>query len=90
VIDRVVRDARRAGAIGAEDELVGADAWTIDPAYVVFAEETEEIVAALKAWFEARDIHLLGRYGRWEYSSMAQVMRDGFALGARLKRELEC
>lgn len=90
MIRRVVGDARRAGAIGPADELLAADAWTIDPAYVVFTDETEEIVAELKAWFEARSIHLLGRYGRWEYSSMAQVMRDGFALGERLQRKLAC
>jgi protoporphyrinogen oxidase len=85
VIRRAIDDARRAGAIRAGDTVVGADAWAIDPAYVVFTDETEEIVDALRQWFEARDVHLLGRYGRWEYSSMAQVMRDGFALGARLK-----
>jgi protoporphyrinogen oxidase len=89
LIRRAIDDARRAGAIRLGDEVVGADAWAIDPAYVVFTDETEEIVAALRTWFEARDVNLLGRYGRWEYSSMAQVMRDGFALGARL-REAGC
>jgi protoporphyrinogen oxidase len=88
MIRRVLEDATRAGVLGPGREVVGADAWAIDPAYVVFTGETEEIVAELTTWFAARDIHLLGRYGRWEYSSMAQVMRDGFALGARVGQTL--
>jgi protoporphyrinogen oxidase len=85
IIAAAVDSAKRAGVIDARQEILGTSAWVIDPAYVVFSDETEDIVGEAGAWFAAHDIHLLGRYGRWEYSSMAQVMRDGFALAARLK-----
>jgi len=86
LIARVVEDARRVGAIPRGQRLLATRAWCVDPAYVVFGKDTEQLVAAARAWLEAQGIHLLGRYGRWEYSSMAQVMRDGFELAARLKR----
>lgn len=87
-IARVVEDARRVGAIGQHQRVLASEAWCVDPAYVVFDEQTTQVASAARDWLEARHIHPLGRYGRWEYSSMAQVMRDGFALGARLK--LQC
>lgn len=85
LIARVIEDAHRAGAIDERQEVIGAKAWCVDPAYVVFEDDTASIVEAARTWLVERDIHLLGRYGRWEYSSMAQVMRDGFSLGAELK-----
>jgi len=36
-----------------------------------------------KVWIPA--VNNAGRYGRWEYSSMGQVMRDGFAVGDALR-----
>lgn len=87
MVAKVIESASRVGVIGAGHEMLATRAWVVDPAYVVFTDETEEIVAAAARWLEARNIHMLGRYGRWEYSSMAQVMRDGFELAARLKRE---
>jgi UDP-galactopyranose mutase len=55
-----------------------------DPAYAVFSGGTLDAVAGIAEWLSARDVHVLGRYGRWEYSSMAQVIRDGLALGRSL------
>lgn len=86
MIARVLEDARRAGVVSAQHEVLAAKAWVVDPAYVVFTDETDDVVGAASDWLRERNIHLLGRYGRWEYSSMAQVMRDGFALASRLKR----
>jgi protoporphyrinogen oxidase len=87
-IARVLEDARRVGIVTPAAEIVGADAWIIDHAYVAFTESTEEIVAEATAWLQAEEIHPLGRYGRWEYSSMAQVLGEAFALGARLRARL--
>jgi hypothetical protein len=84
LIARVISDAKRVCAIPRGQGVLAARAWCVDPAYVVFDNETADVASASRKWLETRDIHLLGRYGRWEYSSMSQVMRDGFALGVRL------
>ncbi len=83
-IHRVTADARRVGALPKDARIEHARAWVVDPAYVVFRSGEQEVVTRVREFFSAHDVHVLGRYGRWEYSSMAQVMRDGFALGERL------
>jgi hypothetical protein len=57
---------------------------TLDPGYVVFRPGEENLIRSVLARLREQDILPLGRYGRWEYSSMAQVMRDGFAQGDAL------
>jgi len=85
IVERVVSDARRVGALQGGDTIVDARVSTLDPAYVVFRPGDEETVRAARAALEKVGVHAVGRYGRWEYSSMAQVMRDGFELGDRLR-----
>lgn len=77
---RVVADAAKVGAIGNDCLVLRVESWCCDPAYVVFTDTTEEIVQELQAYYGRHDVHLLGRYGRWEYLSMAQVMADALAL----------
>ena len=85
IVERVVSDARRVGALASGDTIVEARVFTLDPAYVVFRPGDESTVAAARDALERLGVHVVGRYARWEYSSMAQVMRDGFALGDRLR-----
>jgi hypothetical protein len=81
---RAVRDARRVGALGPDDEVLDATLLEADPAYVVFTLDCAAAVGTVVAWLRSVGIEPVGRYGRWEYSSMAQVLRDGYALGAEL------
>jgi protoporphyrinogen oxidase len=84
LIERVRADAVRVGALPSRSQVLGARAWVLDPAYVVFQKGGQEIIRQARAALEEAGISTLGRYGRWEYSSMAQVMRDGFAEADRL------
>jgi len=52
-----------------------------EPAYVLFTEESRQITNAAMAFLRAHDIEPMGRYGRWEYSSMAQVIGDAIRWG---------
>jgi protoporphyrinogen oxidase len=85
---RCINDARRVGALQDEDEVVEARARVIDPAYVVFTPATAQIIERARARLRDHTVTPLGRYGRWEYSSMAQVMRDGFSWGRHLANRL--
>ena len=76
------RDLARAGALPPDCEILGIDVRVIDTAYVVFTRECKAVVEEAVDHLRSRDVIPLGRYGRWEYSSMAQVMRDGFELAA--------
>jgi protoporphyrinogen oxidase len=79
------RDLARAGAIPAGCEILGIDFKIVDTAYVAFTLECQSVVERAVAHLRSRGVHPLGRYGRWEYSSMAQAIRDGFALAASLQ-----
>ena len=45
----------------------------------LYVAATQELFRATHHFLEDRDIIPLGRFGRWEYSSMAQHLREGFA-----------
>ncbi|HXV13981.1 MAG TPA: FAD-dependent oxidoreductase [Candidatus Krumholzibacteria bacterium] len=79
VIRRVIEDIARARVLSPECGIVGATARVVDPAYVVFDLASADVVAEALAFLRSCDVIAIGRYGKWEYSSMAQVMRDGFA-----------
>jgi hypothetical protein len=48
--------------------------------------QCQTIVEHAIAHLHSRGVLPLGRYGRWEYSSMAQVMSDGFALASEYRK----
>jgi protoporphyrinogen oxidase len=79
LLDRVTADIIRAGALPADCRVVDRRLLLIDPAYVVFSRESAPVVEQALSYLRSRRVLPLGRYGRWEYSSMAHVMRDGFA-----------
>jgi len=84
VMNRALADLDRAGVIPGDCKVLPGRVVVNDPAYAVFSSGTLDTVAGIVEWLSARDVHVLGRYGRWEYSSMAQVIRDGIALGRLL------
>jgi hypothetical protein len=47
----------------------------------LFTPANASVMERARGFLAANDVTPLGRYGRWEYSSMAQVMRDGFRFG---------
>jgi protoporphyrinogen oxidase len=83
---RVLADVRKTELIPGDCEILDCFAWISDPAYVVFSDGLKEIVDEAAEWLRSRDVEIVGRYGRWEYSSMAQVIRDGLGLGRELAR----
>jgi protoporphyrinogen oxidase len=74
----VERDLRRVGAIPPECRVSLARQHVIDPAYVVFEKGTETTIEAARAHLSRGGATPLGRYGRWEYSSIERNLRDGF------------
>jgi len=81
LVDRVRADLRRVTGVPDDCSIVGVHVLAIDPAYVVFTTENQPVIEAARQFLGDHDVTPLGRYGRWEYSSMAQVMRDGFTSG---------
>ena len=55
-----------------------------DPAYVCFTDEGIAAAELAREFLRGQTIEPLGRYGNWEYSSMAQVIASGMALAKDL------
>jgi hypothetical protein len=89
VLARVRADLDRAGALPHGSEVVDQHLLLVDPAYVVFTPENARVVQRARDFLRRSGVEPLGRYGRWEYSSMAQVMRDGFEWAANQGSEIE-
>jgi hypothetical protein len=76
---RVRADAARAGVITDDCRVIDEHLILVDPAYVVFTKDSQDLVRNANDFLLEHGVVPVGRYGRWEYSSMGQVMRDGFA-----------
>jgi len=79
VIARVKADVERVGALPDDCRITDAHVRTIDPAYVAFTLDSRPIIEEASGFLRDHGVEPLGRYGRWEYSSMGQVMRDAYA-----------
>ncbi len=77
VLKQVRTGLERAGIFRPDDELVAADVRDIRYAYVLFDRHRERAVPALLEALRARGIHSIGRYGRWEHTSMEDAIRQG-------------
>jgi len=89
LVSRIRTDLERVGALPVGSEIINVNVAVADPAYVVFTVGSEPVVQEAISFLVANGITPLGRYGKWEYSSMAQVMRDGFACGETLLGETD-
>ena len=86
LLARVRRDLARVSALPEGCSIAGAQVMAIDPAYVVFEPRCQPMVDAAHQFLADHGVTSLGRYGRWDYSSMASCMRDGIAWAERLLR----
>ena len=77
----------RAGILEPDDELVVADAKDLYYAYVLFDKHRQRAIPALLAELERRGIYSIGRYGRWEHTSMEDAIAQGKQLAERLRAQ---
>lgn len=63
-------------------------AWTrhvdLHYGYPIMTHDRPAKVAAIRAWLEQRDIHIIGRFGEWEYVNSDACIAKGLALGRHL------
>src|SRR5688500_6897410 len=77
MVERIRADLQRIGTIPPGCRIIDVNVLDANPAYVVFTPESRDVVEAAKSFLIAGGVDPVGRYARWEYSSMAQAMGDG-------------
>ncbi len=85
LLQRIRAGMERAGIFGPDDEIVVADVRDIRYAYVLFDKHRARALPAILEELERRGIHSIGRYGRWEHTSMEDAIAQGKALAEKLR-----
>jgi len=85
VLEQTETDARLAGILGPADRIVARAVFPADPGYVVFEPGVADVVEATSEAFAQAGITLGGRYGSWEYGSMASAIAAGLAFAERFE-----
>ena len=85
LLKRIRAGLERAGIFRPDDELVVADVRDIRYAYVLFDRHRARAVPAILEELERRGIQSIGRYGRWEHTSMEDAIAQGKALAEKLR-----
>ena len=81
----IINDLRSLNVLKQEDEVIDTHSWRVGPAYVIFTKETPGIVDRCKEYLYQYGITTAGRYGNWEYSSMAENIEDGLNFAKTIK-----
>jgi len=85
LVAQVRTGMERAGIFRRDDEIVVADVKDIRYAYVLFDRHRARALPAILAELESRGIHSIGRYGRWEHTSMEDAIAQGRQLAEKLR-----
>jgi len=75
------------GILRPNDEIVVADVKDLHYAYVYFDRHRARALPAILAELERRGIYSIGRYGRWEHTSMEDAIGQGKQLAERLQSQ---
>ncbi|HSV18264.1 MAG TPA: NAD(P)-binding protein [Casimicrobiaceae bacterium] len=67
LVDRCINDAIGVGLLKPSDAILTANQVEMPYAYVVYDHGRAERVRQIRAWLEAFDILVAGRYAEWEY-----------------------
>lgn len=79
----------RADIFTAKDAIVAADVRDIRYAYVLFDRHRARVLPAILQELERRGIHSIGRYGRWEHTSMEDAIGQGKAMAEQLNGQAQ-
>jgi protoporphyrinogen oxidase len=74
-----VEDLVRAEMVHRREDVLFAEAAEIPHAYVIYDEGYGPARKTVVDFLESTGIHLAGRYGQWEYSSMEDALLSGRA-----------
>jgi protoporphyrinogen oxidase len=84
LITRSRQGLEQAGILKPDDEQVVADVKDLHYAYVYFDQHRARAVPAIVAELERRGIYSIGRYGRWEHTSMEDAIGQGKRLAEQI------
>lgn len=73
------------GVIGSKKDIVTTLPMNLESAYVVYNKDREEALPQINEILAKHNVHLAGRWGKWEYSSMEDAIMEGFEVGEKIR-----
>jgi protoporphyrinogen oxidase len=70
-----------------EHRIEAVEPMLIEHGYVIYDRARRERLPGILAWLREQGIEPLGRYGRWEYSTMEDAIRQGREVAEEIKRK---
>jgi len=89
IIQRAIDDLIKANILRADSEICLAFQLDIKYAYVIYDRYYQGSVSLIHNYLRKNNIHSIGRYGAWEYSTMAQAILEGKHTAIELQRHEE-
>ncbi|MBY0514369.1 MAG: FAD-dependent oxidoreductase [Gemmataceae bacterium] len=88
LVRRCIDDCIEVGFFNADDPILAANQVDMPFAYVVYDHARPRNVATIRAFLDAHDVHLAGRYSEWEYYNSDHAFLAGrkAAEAARARR----
>ena len=77
VVDRVVDDLRRVGAIGKTHQVIHKSVYDIQRAYCIYDMNRKDALRTIMAWLREVGIVSCGRYGLWTYFWSDEALLSG-------------
>jgi protoporphyrinogen oxidase len=78
----------RAGIMEKGEKPAVLDVINVPYAYVLYDRHRAKVVRAIRGILRQKDVHPIGRYGAWEYSTMEDAIFQGRETARRLRRRL--
>jgi protoporphyrinogen oxidase len=88
IAPRTVGLLRQLGILRSERDVIWTGHQDIRYGYPIYTHQRPAIVAEIKEWLAARDIHTVGRFGEWEYINSDKCILKGMALARDLRADL--
>ena len=87
---RKVREGlERAGIFKGNEKIVTTDVKDIRYAYVLFDQHRAKVLPSIFAELERHGIYSIGRYGRWEHTSMEDAMAQGKHMAEQVRDQFQ-
>jgi protoporphyrinogen oxidase len=77
IVQRIINDLIKAGLISKRDKIIAKDIKDIKYGYIVYDRNHRQSTGIVLDFLAKNHVYSIGRYGRWRYMSMEDVILDG-------------
>jgi len=85
---KVRKDLQKTGILPDEREIIMQKCLVLSPAYVLYDRNRQENLDGIHDFLRKNGIYSIGRYGRWEYSSMEDAIYQGKETAEEIRAQI--